>query len=283
MLCFQSWSQDLKFKTFAGTTRYYGDLAPYSFINAYSEAHFSLGASVGLQINDFYSINLRYLAAKISGNDALSTNPSKRSRNLRFESPINEIGLINEININNLLWNGKSKYGIHFILSAGLNLYTFNPRTDLNGNIYFLQPLGTEGQGLEGVDESLYELTQWNIPYGLSIEFRINDNLNMGIEVTSRYTFTDYLDDVSGNYPDYELLSESRGELALALSNRMSELPGASNIAEPGDPRGDPSSNDWYLVTGVYLSYYFGPNPIDIKKKEVEDSKAYNSLIFPKN
>lgn len=280
MLFLESWSQDLKFKTFAGTTRYYGDLAPYSFINATSEAHLSLGVSVGVQINDFYSLNLRYLTAKISGNDALSTNPKIRARNLRFESPINEIGLINEININNLLWDGKSKYGIHFILSAGLNLYNFNPRTDLNGNIYFLQPLGTEGQGLSGKDENLYELTQWNVPYGLNIEFRINERFNMGIEVSSRYTFTDYLDDVSGNYPDYELLSESRGEIALALSNRMSELPGATNIAEPGDSRGDPSSNDWYLVTGIYFSYYFGPNPIAIQKKKIEESEDYNTLIL---
>jgi hypothetical protein len=275
--------QDLKIKTFVGTSRYHGDLAPYSFLNATSDAHFSIGASVGFQLTDFYSINLKYLSGKLSGNDALSANPKRRSRNLRFESPLNEIGLISELNLNNLFWNGKSKYGVHLILSTGLNLFHFNPRTDYRGSIYFLQPLGTEGQGLQGGPEELYDLSQWNIPYGISIEFKVGKHLNMGIEVSSRHTFTDYIDDVSGVYPDYDLLVEERGEIALALSNRMGELAGGA-INESGSSRGNPENNDWFLVTGVYLCYYFGSNPINLKEKEEEKIDSTGSaLIFPKN
>ena len=158
-------SQDFKIKGYAGAVRYFGDLAPYSFINTTSEAHITLGFSVGVEITDYLSVNIKYLTGKLSGNDSESSVLERRFRNLRFESPLNEIGLITELNISNLFWKGVSKYGIQAYLSTGINAFHFNPRTDYKGNIYFLQPLSTEGQGIDNIDE--YKLNQINIPYGL--------------------------------------------------------------------------------------------------------------------
>ena len=112
---------------------------------------------------------------------------------------------------------------------------------------------------------------------------RITDNFNAGIEATSRISFTDYLDDVSGNYPDFQLLQSERGEIARLLSDRSGEINAGEYIKIPGDSRGDPDNNDFYIYTGVFVTYYFGDNPISIKKIEEEQENDEYSLIFPSN
>ncbi len=112
-----------------------------------------------------------------------------------------------------------------------------------------LQPLGTEGQRLPASNNPIYQLTQFSIPVGLGLKFAISDSWNIGFELGSRLTFTDYLDDVSTTYASDNELLETQGELALALANR-SRTPKLG-----GEGRGDAEDKDWYIMGGLSISF----------------------------
>jgi len=50
-------------------------------------------------------------------------------------------------------------------------------------------------------EDEAYETTVGNIPIGLGFKWRLGDRLSLNFETLWHYTFTDYLDDVSGVYP----------------------------------------------------------------------------------
>jgi len=72
---------------------------------------------------------------------------------------------------------------------------------------------------------------------------------SLSFEITGRYAFTDYLDDVSLTYPGYTYMSQSRSPLAAQMSDRSEELGLPRNIA--GAQRGINSYNDIYWYAGV--------------------------------
>ena len=117
-----------------------------------------------------------------------------------------------------------------------------------------LQPLGTEGQGLaEYPDREFYNLTQFSIPLGAGVKYALTDQINLGFEIGIRKTFTDYIDDVSLTYADEVILAENRGAQTVALANRT------GSPVNGGQSRGS-SDNDWYLISGVTISYNFIDN-----------------------
>mgnify|MGYP001954824861 CR=1 FL=1 len=83
---------------------------------------------------------------------------------------------------------------------GGVGLMYFNPKgLDDSGQWVKLQPLGTEGQGLNGEPDK-YNRVTFTIPYGIGIGKSIDRYWGINVEFTMRQTFTDYIDDVSGNY-----------------------------------------------------------------------------------
>ena len=174
------------------------------------------------------------------------------------------------------------------------------PEFDLNGNPLpeagqwvDLQPLGTEGQNLSGGKP--YNLIQLAIPIGIGVKVRLPDNFDAHIEIGFRQLFTDYIDDVSGKYPDLSLFDD---ELTRALSERSREpvgilsgeeriyngnpvpskswafvqedgsteryLVGENYGYDPNRPedianRGSSAQKDLYMITQLRLVYIFGP------------------------
>jgi hypothetical protein len=145
--------------------------------------------------------------------------------------------------------------------------------------------LGTEGQysELNSTDVNFgikpYSLLQFAIPFGIGARFRINEVMDLWADIGFRYTFTDYLDDVSANYVDLGVL---KSDLARSFSYRSGELkptdlkPGVvpqTYTARDGKPytilpgygteypdniRGNKSQNDIYMVTSIKLTYILG-------------------------
>ena len=138
---------------------------------------------------------------------------------------------------------------------AGIALFQFNPEANYNSIWTELQPLGTEGQHLEGSTIDPYKLTQISIPMGIGLEIRVSDYSSIGLELGIRKTFTDYLDDLSTVYPDIEQLTETN-PLAGALSYRVPEYTGVNDFENPvGNKRGNPNKKDLYLFTGMTFSF----------------------------
>src|SRR5690606_33801091 len=77
-----------------------------------------------------------------------------------------------------------------------------------------------EGQGhIEG--QKLYSLVSFAVPVGFGLRYKINPKFDILAELGFRLTTTDYLDDVSKDYPDPSVFGSSSD--ALQMSNRVME------------------------------------------------------------
>lgn len=230
-----------------GVTNYQGELIK-SNMEA-TEYNFACGAFLRYNITPRVSVKGMVNGGKLTGTDVLSGN---RARNLSFSTLIVETGVQGEYSLfdYNIL-DGAHKTSPYLFL--GLAGTYFNPRAEYKGSMVELQPLGTEGQGLPGYQDK-YNRFVVAIPLGVGVKVAIHEVTNIGFEVGMRKTFTDYLDDVSGYYPDLTALYEINGELAHNLSYRGHEY----NSNAPRNPgtvrRGNPDNDDWYMFAGVNLS-----------------------------
>ena len=103
-------------------------------------------------------------------------------------------------------------------------------------------------------DRRQYKQLDFSIPFGVGAKYALTDQWNIGIEIGARATFTDYLDDVSTTYVDLDVLAANNGTLAADLSNR------SGLDVTSGTQRGDDGNNDWYFMSGIFISYNFSDN-----------------------
>ncbi len=213
-----------------------GIIARYNFNNRLC---FRMGANYG----------------QVMADDARSDNAFERARNLSFESNILEGVFQFEFNFLPYTHGSKDEFFTPYVF-AGFNVFRFNPRAEYQGEMVELRNLGTEGQ-FKGEE---YYTVNGGWAYGLGIKLDLSYELSLNFELSARNLFTDYLDDVSTVYPDKGDLRRSRGELAVALSDRSIEIPGVedSQIGRKGTQRGNSNNNDSYVLLGVGLVYYFG-------------------------
>jgi hypothetical protein len=269
-LCGQSYHAKLHF----GTLFYQGDLSPQPVDLSFGPGNGCLGVSVGHDVLSWISINGRFLAGQISGDDAHASDPARRARNLSFKSPIYEYGLYTDIEINKI-WRSLDRYKIRLYLTAGINFIHFNPKAYYDGRWIELQPLGTEGQTMKGYSGTRYSLYSWSRPIGMIVEFNLSEKLSLGLEISPRKSFTDYLDDVSGVYPDMEKMVKAGNVLGARLSNRMGEVQGSDIVSLPGGSmRGEPKNTDWYTYFGVHFKYSYESNKSGLSEARVKELKA---------
>lgn len=246
-------AQHLEAGFFLGTSTYFGDLDDESLHT--EETHLSYGVVARYNINDYVAIRASILGGELSANDANNTKrPEIAARNLSFRTSIAEFAVVPEFNI--LGYNPYDRIISPYVF-AGLAVFRFNPEAQLDNDWYSLQPLGTEGQGLPG-NPTRYSLTEFAIPMGLGVKFAATEYWNISWEIAFRYTFTDYIDDVSGTYEDRDVLIATYGnEDAANLANRQAELTGGEPVNIPGASRGNASSSDMFVFTGITFSYNF--------------------------
>lgn len=206
-----------------------------------------------------YNINTRF-AARLSGLigeveafDNQSSYAYQQERNLNFRSPIDEISGQMEFNFFDYEI-GNPKFNFSPYIFGGFGFFRMNPQGDINGHWVDLQPLHTEGQGTEFNPSAPYHLIQPCIPFGIGIKVSIFKTVCMSVEWGMRKTFTGYIDDVSGVYPNPAQLAKQQGPnaaLALTASN-----PGTTPSEELiGSQRGD-GKDDWYSFFGLIFSFH---------------------------
>lgn len=278
---------------------YYGDLAPRPsrFSTDISFTRPGLGLSFSHRFGPRYTLTSTFMYGNLRGSDVESAAGSDRvfryARNLSFRNRIKELSVVASFDlfenqatyISRVLWTPYVFVGV-----AGFyhNPQAQAPATDLNGQPLpeagqwvNLQPLGTEGQyapldsGAVNNGIKPYKLIQIGIPFGLGVRFRLNEVMDFSAEIGFRYTFTDYLDDVSQNYVNLGVFGNN--ELARALSYRTNEVRGTPPPAgsggvdsggylvwpgygqeHPGSLRGNKGDNDVYMVTTFRLTYILG-------------------------
>ena len=243
---------------FAGFSTYQGELSA-----GLNETDFWKNAG-GILVKYHFdrTIKLRagVYAAQIHGDDAVSDFYWRKNRNLNFRTNIFEAQLAAEVH----LFTGKIyNQGFHPYLFAGLAGFMFNPQGRLQNNEWLdLQPLGTEGQGTNYLrHRDKYSLISIAIPFGFGIEIDLGRNFSLGAEFGFRLTITDFLDDVSGYYPDIHEMEIAHGE------NSINQEMADRRLIEENYPiaegfyrfqqRGDPSNKDSYVLFGFNITKKF--------------------------
>lgn len=237
---------------FLGAANYQGDLHPTHFV--FGETKIAYGGFISYPITEYLHARASVNKGAISGSDTNSDlNSGRLNRNLNFRSDIFEFGIQAEFHPFPLIF-GEEKIISPYIVT-GINGFTFNPQAFYIDRFYDLAPLGTEGQHLEGSNISPYKRFQISIPMGVGLDFRISDYNTIGLEFSMRKTFTDYLDDVSSNYPDLAALAEVN-PLAATLSFRELDANGGPSVRDrSGKQRGIADNKDWYYFVGLNFGF----------------------------
>lgn len=282
---------------------YYGDLSPLpnKFSTDISFTKPGFGISFFHRFGPRYSLIAQFMYGTLKGADAESAKATdlgngvfRKERNLSFRNRVKEFSLVAVFDlfenegtyISRVRWTPYVFLGIAAFLH---NPQAIAPKTYLDGTPnpkagqwVDLQPLGTEGQysTLLPTDVNYgikpYSLLQVAIPFGAGARFRLNEVFDLWADVGFRYTFTDYLDDVSRNYVD---LGAIKDPLAQAMSYRSNEIPidplfgNQSYVGRDGktynvvngygsefkdNNRGNKKYNDIYMVTSVKITYILG-------------------------
>ncbi len=296
------------------------DLAKTSFTGNFSYIY-NLASKLTLRLNAAIS--------QISGDDAQTQEFFRNNRRLNFKTFLGEVALMSEfIIINERTGNRynlkspagkylgvKNPLGFGVYVFGGIGGVYFNPVgfdrfIDENINIigsgqkYYLRDLRTEGQGTPG--DTLFNLGETYdpvalcIPMGIGIKKAFNGNGGIKLEFGFRFTNTDYLDDVSGNYFDWASNGGSPEQITMSGTNTGQEYryygmaisdgaggfiypPGAVpqpqieggdvyyldgfHYTKPGDQRGNPDNDDSYMF--LTLSAY---------KKFNNAAKSYRTI-----
>ncbi len=250
-----TFAQEWEVGTNIGMMGYIGDLNrnnPVKFTN--------VAANVNLRyaFTPFHGFKLSFTQGGVQAYDKDSKIAFERERNLSFKSNITELALNYEYYFFPFQ-PGSGKYRYTFYSFVGIAGFRFEPLAEYNGITYKLRELGTEGQGTSFNKSAKYDNMALAIPFGVGFKYNIIDNFNLGIELGYRNTFTDYLDDVSKVYADKDILTDNNGLISALLSDRSGEINNGVYTGEVFTERGDASRRDFYMFTGVTISYTFTP------------------------
>jgi hypothetical protein len=249
----QSWAQKgWEAGAWLGTAYYFGDLnTSYNL----SDPRPAGGIIARYNFNNRICFKMGGGYAVVSGDDAKSTNPFEKARNLSFRSEIIDVSGQFEINFLPYVHGSRSEFFTPYMFT-GFSAFSYNPTAELDGTRYNLRELGTEGQ-FKG-DE--YYGVSGSFVYGGGFKIDVSKTWSLNLEVGARAAFTDYIDDVSTVYPGKKELLRTRGEVAAALSDRSIMIPGvdSSQLGKKGAQRGNSSNKDNMVFIQIGIVRYFG-------------------------
>lgn len=240
---------------FLGASYYNGDLNPSKQFDRFTRP--AAGVLYRMNFNPRVAVKGIVSFGNIAGDDAYATQESQRNRNLSFKSRIYEFAVEGEFNFLPYATGSKKLAIMTPYVFAGVAVFHFDPLGYYQGRWYDLHSLSTEGQGTAFSGQKMYSLTQFSIPFGVGVKVNTAKRVGINLEWGLRKTFTDYLDDVSGNYVDPVLLGTAKGPVAAALSDKSLVKEGGSDI---GRQRGNANTKDWYTFAGVIITLKLNGN-----------------------
>jgi hypothetical protein len=260
---------------------YFGDLTPQAKILS-TDLRFTrpqIGLNYTRRIGTRYSIRGSFAWGRLSGDDYTSQKPEgearfRYTRNLHFRNDLKELSVVGIVDLFENRGNYLRRVSITPYGFGGLAVFHHNPKaqgavgSEDEGKWVALRPLQTEGKK--------YSSVQLSIPVGVGVRARLNDAFDISFEIGYRYTFTDYLDDVSKNYlgtgnykseqaeafadrttePIAARVNEERDPVWQTLTGVDANGVGANRFSSAGQKRGS-KNKDIYIVTGIHITYVF--------------------------
>lgn len=256
-----------------GTTNFLGELGGANKIGThfagdldFNKTRQSLMVGMRYRLSNRFAGRANFSYGRLRGDDKETKEPFRRFRNLNFASNVYELNVNLEVATTTEQVGkryrlrgvrGKRGYEIYSYFFGGIGALYFNPKAKAGGWVK-LQPLGTEGQGVLATRKK-YKRVQVCIPVGFGLKYGLKKNWSVGLEFGIRYTFTDYLDDVSTTYvSNAVLMQQDKGELAVAMADRSGEAVSEEDLSYttgPGLQRGNPRYNDAYVFSMITVTY----------------------------
>jgi hypothetical protein len=242
----------------------------------------AVGGFIRKRKNKKLSFTSTFDYIRIQGTDQLTTYFPRRARNLTFKNDMFELAARAEYTLyydsdlsNQGYFNPDMKI---YVFGGVAGLFT-NPKglmnyyaaqnysrasgEDLEGKWISLRKYRTEGQ------ENVYSAAAIAVPMGIGMYFTYMKKWRIGWEYSWRMTFTDYLDDISGTFPDPKVINAANPEEFQLVSSYLyhsfdegyvessetnpTNIPG-TNFSTKGSPRGNPLNNDNYMTFQLYVS-----------------------------
>ena len=243
-----------------GGATYSGDLTATTFQPITDDLNFAGGAYLRYRPIQRVGIRIDGNFGRLSSQrDYLlrDENEVPRSFSREFRTSLTEFSLLAELDLF-YIGDRESNYFAPYIF-GGAGVMTFNPQApNRDGNYVDLQPLATEGQGLDDARYATapYELTRVVGIGGGGIRARFSEKFVVGLEVGLRFTGTDYIDDIGATSVNYaDIVAGPGGTEAAQLSN-----PAVQNPIEVRDftyVRGG-RFDDYYLIGGLTFGMTIG-------------------------
>jgi len=221
-------------------------------------------------MNNYIGLKISANYAQLGYSDIYSKNATEKRRNLSFNTSIWELAASGNFNFFKYI-PGVEGYNYTPYVSLGVGVFSYDPFAYLQGQKYYLRPLGTEGQGTtQYPDRKPYSSMSVCFPLTVGFKYALNENLNLFGELGYRFTTTDYLDDVSTTYagPDaFPPIPQPDGTFAPSpaslLQDRSYET--GTPMGIKGRQRGNSTQKDAYVMlhfgVSINLSSYKCPSP----------------------
>ncbi len=246
---YESYYQEGEFGFQLGAAHYFGDLNTQTGLRRPQPA---LGIFFRKQLNNYTAIRVAANYARLTYSDHLQPNSEfQRRRNLSFETSIWELLVQGDFNFFRFNPTNPNERFTPY-LTFGVGFFYYDPFARLNGEKYYLRPLGTEGQASALYPErKAYSSVALAVPFGMGVKWAVNPNMNLHFEITHRFTGTDYIDDVSGTYAGLTAFSPSSP--AWLLQDRSYET--GPRIGAAGAQRGFSGNKDQYITATIGVSF----------------------------
>jgi hypothetical protein len=245
-----------------GATQFTGDLGgrnrigtDYSLADIdFPSTSFNFMLGYRYRFHPYFATTTSFNIGRVKGDDALTNEIVRESRNLHFRSILIEFSQRLDIILyanekfgaryNLPGHNGAKNHNEQIYLFAGVGGCYFNPEAMMNNKWYKLDPLNTEGQGMDGGARETLPFTV-TVPMGIGLRMGLGRMWRIGIEASYVKTFSDYIDDVSTVYYNPQSLSSAEAQY---FSN-----PSVSNVNwfAPGQQRGDKQKDAYYHLNMV--------------------------------
>ncbi len=243
-----------------GATNYLGDIGGKEktrrdFVQdmKLSKTRWNTGIFARYKWRQNISLKLAFDYMRIEGDDKLSANPGRRYRNFNFKNDIFALSqtaewfFFTDPDLGNTY---RYRNSFRAYVFGGVGAFMTNPKSKYQGEWVKMRDYFVEGYE--------YKRIVLGLPVGVGFYFTLDKRHRLGFEFNYMKTFTDYLDDISGDYPD-KAPSDSYTQGLALRTTEMSTEEKNSNIGAFlshtwGNKRGDPTNKDAIVYMNISYS-----------------------------
>lgn len=249
---------------FGGGANVIGDIGRSNYINPMPVSYNSdkitdklpiaLGLIYRFNFNPHMGVRFNAIYGKVIGNDKVAPEAYKRERGYAYKNSILEGSLLFEYNFFDINNENAAKHSPFIFAGIGAFMYDHNKYTVTNS--FARNPNGTlvTPQTIESqISTQSEKKSSFTFPIGAGYKIKYRHNWVIAAEVGFRYTSTDNLDHSFASESDFNFITEQG--ITTAEANQRNEA------AIKSRQIGNTSNYDWYVFTGLSLTYTFGRPP----------------------